>query len=335
MLTRGLIGQASALLLILTYVLAQPELAVATDSPTPGPGYVQNCNPFSGKCRWILRSDLKKAPTGKGIPGHSGGKKAKPACEFGGAAQVCTDSELGNWSNSQQCYMKAEGPQPPKTDPRWAGHTDGSIWACVREQGYDDGRHYVTKWVWLPGPPDTVVADPLTLAYKAVASMQLAAPRIGTAPGPTAIGLVNMPVWLWVTKTESTWGPITRDASVPGLTVTATARVKSITWTMGDGQTVSCEGPGTPYDKAYGVKESPTCGHHYRKTSRDQPNCRYNVTARADWDITWRSTLGDTGQLSMTRQAAVQLRIGEARPVLVDPDGSTQVNVPDMRNDGC
>jgi hypothetical protein len=175
----------------------------------------------------------------------------------------------------------------------------------------------------------------LTAVVAVAGSGLVAVPQIGTTPGPGAIGLVNMPVWLWVTKTENTWGPIIREASVPGLTVTATAQVKSITWTMGDGQTVSCEGPGTPYDKAYGVKESPTCGHHYRKTSREQPNCRYTVTARADWDITWQSTLGDTGQLSMTRQAAVQLRIGEARPVLVNPDGSRQVNVPDTRNDGC
>ncbi|HEY0695485.1 MAG TPA: hypothetical protein VGD71_41415, partial [Kribbella sp.] len=66
----------------------------------------------------------------------------------------------------------------------------------------------------------------------------------------------------------------------------------------------------------------------------EQPNCRYTVTARADWEITWHSTLGDTGQISMTRQAAVQLRIGEATPVLVDPDGS-QVTAPPSINSGC
>jgi hypothetical protein len=48
----------------------------------------------------------------------------------------------------------------------------------------------------------------------------------------------------------------------------------------------------------------------------------YPVTATAQWDITWQSTLGDTGQISMTQQASTQLRIGEAVPVLVDPDGS-------------
>jgi hypothetical protein len=166
-----------------------------------------------------------------------------------------------------------------------------------------------------------VVADPEVLAYQAVAEMQLAPPLIKTAPNTGQIGLVNMPVWLWVTKTENTWGPIVRSASVPGLSVTATAQVKAINWSMGDGKTVRCEGPGTPYDASMGVKSSPTCGHRYAKTSHKLPNCKYPVTAVAQWEINWQSTLGDTGQISMTQQAATQLRIGEAVPVLVDPDG--------------
>src|SRR3954454_19233830 len=110
-------------------------------------------------------------------------------------------------------------------------------------------------------------------------------------------------------------------SSVPGLSVTATARVKAINWSMGDGNIIRCEGPGTPYDKSMGVKDSPDCGHRYKQTSREHRNCKYPVTATAQWDITWESTLGDTGQISMTQQAGTQLRIGEAVPVLVDPEG--------------
>ncbi|MEU8227928.1 hypothetical protein [Kribbella sp. NPDC048915] len=242
-------------------------------------------------------------------------------CTFKGAVQPCVDKEFGNWSNSRQCYMKREIPAPPFSDPRWQGHTDGSIWACAREQGYDQGRHVVSEWIWLPGEPDTVVIDPLTLVYEAIASMNLGAPLIKTAPAPGRIGLVNMPVWLWVNKTENTWGPIEREASVPGLSVTATAQVKAINWTMGDGKIVRCKGPGTPYDESMGVRPSPTCGHRYVKTSTKLPGCKYQVTATAEWDITWRSTLGDTGQVSRTQQATTQLRIGEAVPVLVDPNG--------------
>jgi hypothetical protein len=172
------------------------------------------------------------------------------------------------------------------------------------------------------------VVDPLTLVYEAIGEMRLGAPLIKTAPAADQIGLVNMPVWLWVTKTENTWGPIVRSSTVPGLGVTVTAQVKAINWSMGDGKTVRCEGPGTPYDKAMGVKASPTCGHRYVKTSRKLTNCKYPVIATAQWDIAWQSTLGDSGQISMTQQATTQLRIGEAVPVLVDPNGgdTAQVN---------
>jgi hypothetical protein len=176
------------------------------------------------------------------------------------------------------------------------------------------------------------VIDPVTLAYRAVAEMQLAPPMIKTAPGVGQVGLVNLPVWLWVTKTENTWGPIERSASVPGLSVTAKAQVTAIDWSLGDGTMIRCEGPGTPYTKAMGVQDSPDCGHRYKKTSRELPDCRYPVTAAAQWKITWVSTLGDNGQIDLIRRAATQLHIGEAVPVLVDPDGGDAIA---PANAGC
>jgi hypothetical protein len=275
---------------------------------------------------WVPRSTIP-GDKDKTTPGQPPKKvtHTKVVCQFHGAAQACVDSDLGNWSNSHQCYMKQELPPPPPDDYRWQGHTDGSVWACTREQGYDGGRHIVTEWVWLPGRPDTVVPDPVTLAYQAIAAMRLAPPLIKTAPTAGQLGLVNMPVWLWVTKTENTWGPIVRSASVPGVSVTATGHVKAIDWSMGDGSTVRCDGPGTPYDKSMGIKDSPTCGHKYTKTSAKSPNCRYPVTATTQWEITWQSNIGDLGQISTTKEATTQLRIGEAVPVLVDPDGGDAV----------
>ncbi|NIK60925.1 hypothetical protein [Kribbella shirazensis] len=286
--------------------------------PKPGDDYVPLCLP-NGRCYWAPRSTVEipqdKQTQGK-KPAKSTTRRPESVCFDGGAARSCT-SDPGNWSNSHQCYLQRLSPQPPKSDPSWQGHTDGAIWSCVREQGI----RFVTRWIWLPGRPDTVVIDPVTLAYQAIGEMQLAPPLVKTAPAPDQIGLVNMPVWLWVTKTDNTWGPIVRSASVPGLTVTVTARAKAINWSMGDGKTVRCEGPGTPYDASMGVKSSPTCGHRYVKTSHKLPNCKYPVTAVAQWEINWQSTLGDSGQISLTQQAATQLRIGEAVPVLVDPDG--------------
>jgi hypothetical protein len=318
-LLRPVTGLLVSALILTTLVVAETASAGNKDlPPKPDGDYIPYCLP-KGPCWWVLRIVVEK-PKETTKPGKkpvkSITKTPERVCMDGGASRSCT-SDLGNWSNSQQCYLKRLDPQPPKSDPSWQGHTDGAVWICVRER---DTR-FVTRWIWLPGRPDTVVVDPVTLVYEAIGQMQLAPPLVKTAPAPGQIGLVNMPVWLWVAKTENTWGPIVRSASVPGLTVTVTAEVKAINWSMGDGSTVRCEGPGTPYDESKGVKGSPTCGHRYVKTSEKLANCKYPVTAVAQWDITWQSTLGDTGQIAMTQQAATQLRIGEAVPVLVDPDG--------------
>ncbi|TDD42246.1 ATP-binding protein [Kribbella antibiotica] len=312
---------------------AVPSFAGPVIPPKPGPGYTLVCLKTEPVCNWILSSYTD----GDGDDGSEGtpptkGKQVKQTCQFKGAAQACSDPDLGNWSNSHQCYMRREDPQPPFSDPRWQGHTDGIVWACLREQGYDDGRHIVTEWVWLPGAPDTEVIDPLTLVNQAIASMQLAPPLVKSAPGVGQVGLVNMPVWMWVTKSENTWGPIKRSATVPGLTVNVTAQVTSIDWTMGDGKTVRCKTAGTPYAKSMGIKDSPDCGHRYTKTSSKLKDCKYPVTATAQWEITWQSTLNDSGEINQTQAAATQLRIGEAVPVLVDPEDSN-VKVPEKA--GC
>lgn len=315
--------KSAVLTLSAGFAVASLVTGSALALPTPPAGYRWIQDPDTGEYSLVLIAHLPGETTTihKGKDPQS---TKKPTCQLNGAAQACTSS-LGNWSNSHQCYMRREAPQPPFSDARWQGHTDGSLWACVREQGYDEGKHLVTEWVWLPGEPDTVVIDPVTLAYRAIATMDLAPPAIKTAPGADQIGLVNMPVWMWATKTENTWGPIVRSASVPGLAVTATAQVRAINWSMGDGSTVRCDGAGTPYDKSMGIKDSPDCGHRYDKTSQRLPNCEYPLTATAQWEITWESNMGDSGQISTTQEAATQLRIGEAVPVLVDPDGGDAV----------
>ncbi|MEV5646541.1 hypothetical protein AB0L67_42035 [Streptomyces flaveolus] len=42
--------------------------------------------------------------------------------------------------------------------------------------------------------------------------------------------------------------------------MTATAKVTLIRWTMGDGATVTCAGPGTPYRGSKEMADSPDCG---------------------------------------------------------------------------
>ncbi|MFD8229455.1 hypothetical protein ACFV16_35765 [Streptomyces massasporeus] len=53
---------------------------------------------------------------------------------------------------------------------------------------------------------------------------------------------------MWVDQTPTTYGLNSATATADGVTASATARVISITWDMGDGtQPVVCHGPGTRY----------------------------------------------------------------------------------------
>lgn len=150
----------------------------------------------------------------------------------------------------------------------------------------------------------------------AISQMNLRAIDIGITPEPGAddVGIVGMPVWLWVKNPDShSYGPITESASAGGITVTATARVEDITWDMGDGSQVTCRSAGTPYEPSYGRQASPDCGHTYLKSSSTESGGKYTVTAASDWVITWIGA-GQTGTIRLNGlQRSVQVAVGEAQ----------------------
>jgi len=221
----------------------------------------------------------------------------------------CFDQSWGWWSNSQGCYFRAADPQPPGTDPVWQGHfPQGQVYiaTCLGAPGTGGG------WLWLPDPPDGFggTPSPGTLAQRALDSMRLDGPEIGMAPGQGKTGLVGLPVWLWTAVSAATWGPTSASASIPGLTVTATARGEQIVWDMGDGHAVTCTNAGTPYSVDKGNAPSPTCGHVYTRSSANQPDHAYPVTATTTWSVSWAGG-GQSGLLTVTRVSRTTVRIGE------------------------
>ncbi|MHB9848986.1 ATP/GTP-binding protein [Streptomyces krungchingensis] len=164
-------------------------------------------------------------------------------------------------------------------------------------------------------PPGEPPVDPAVVAQQAVAKMKLAGPEIAS-PRTTGTYIVGIPMWMWVNKGPTTYGPNTASATAGGVTVTATANVTKIVWRMGDGATVSCSGAGTRYTAAYGKEESPTCGHTYTRTSAAQKDRKYGVTATATWAVDWQVNGGGvTGQFTETRQSQTQVGIGELQVV--------------------
>ncbi|MFE5539150.1 ATP/GTP-binding protein [Streptomyces sp. NPDC056485] len=168
--------------------------------------------------------------------------------------------------------------------------------------------------VWAASP-DEVTVDPEVLARQAVDSMLLTGPAI-VSPRADGRYTVGVPMWLWVSQSPTTWGPNTASASAGGITVTATAKVSSVVWAMGDGSSVTCKGPGTPYTAGRGMSPSPDCGHLYRTTSAGQPGGLYKGTATSMWRADWAVTGGGhTGQLTEVRQSPFTVSVGEVQVV--------------------
>lgn len=248
-----------------------------------------------------------------GTPGSTAGpadEGREPTCQGPAGEVPCFDDEFGWFNQADGCYYRQADPQPPADDPVWDGHhPDGAVYlaTCLGTPGTGGG------FVWWPDPPPGYggsSATPAQLANEAVRRMRLAGPVIGIVPEPGKTGLVGLPVWMWTEVTPRTWGPLSVTASVPGLSVTATATAQRITWSMGDGRTVVCEGPGTPYEDRFGGRSSPDCGHTYTRTSAREPDAAYTVTATTTWRVDWAGG-GQRGELTVDRASTARLRIGE------------------------
>lgn len=162
-----------------------------------------------------------------------------------------------------------------------------------------------------PGAPPALPA-PGVLAQLAVKYLRLPDPVIRSSPTPGTLQLTQLPVWLWVAA--GTWQPQSKTAQVPGESVTATATPVSAAWSMGDGTTVTCNGPGTPYGGGNPAAASPTCGYTYSQSSAGQPGGAYRVTVTITWNITWTGPGGAGGVLApLQTVAAAQFRVAESQ----------------------
>lgn len=224
----------------------------------------------------------------------------------------CHEPAFGWLDAADGCYYRIVEPPPPD-GPYWEGHyPDGAIYlaTCINGPRGIPGSN--GGWVWRAAPPagSGPTITPAQLAQQAVEQLALTGPAIRMTIEGDEMGIVGIPLWLWTEVGPATWGPASATASVPGLSVTATATARQIVWEMGDGRSVTCRSPGTPYYT--GGVTSPTCQHIYEQTSAGQPNEAFPVTATTTWDVAWAGG-GDSGSLTVTRSSTSSVRIGEVQ----------------------
>jgi hypothetical protein len=187
----------------------------------------------------------------------------------------------------------------------------GGAWYVYRctGPGFHDGLYRAP--IWLPdgaAPAGTALPSPQELAEQARTRLRFPSPHIEA--NPPGDKLVSLPTWLWLDR--DSWGTRQATAAVPGVSVTAVATPKSVSWSTGDGDTVTCSGPGTPFEAGGDASAaSPDCGHTYRRSSATAPAQRFPVRATIHWTVTW-SGAGASGTFpDLTTSAAAAFRVAE------------------------
>ncbi len=227
------------------------------------------------------------------------------------------DSILGGKDTSAKCSYVRSNYQPPANGVQTVAFRldpgGGGSWYVYRcsGPGFRDGLYRAP--IWLPDgavPAEAAPPSPQELADQAHAQLRLPAVRI--VANPAGDKLVSLPTWLWLDR--ASWGTQQATAAVPGVSVTAAATPTSVSWSMGDGETVNCSGPGTPFSAgADPAAASPDCGHTYRRSSASAPAHQFPVRATVHWTVAW-SGAGASGTFpDMTTSGSAAFRVAEVQ----------------------
>jgi len=237
-------------------------------------------------------------PGSPGQPGGGGDPDPTECRNPAGVVVPCYIEGRGSLGSDGCYYLPYDGGPPP------AGRVGPGSWYRQSCDGTD-----LVGLVWRPDSESPI--SPAVLARQAVSLLRLPAPEIRTSPANPSAQVIYVPTWLWIES--SSWSPRSATASVPGLSVTATATPKRVMWSTGDGATVTCTGPGTPWKAGMNpAAVSPTCGHTYRTASVSSAGGVFGLQATVTWHITWAGGGASGSAGSLTTTDAVSLRVVEA-----------------------
>lgn len=254
--------------------------------------------------------------TGGGQGGNSGGKggsSGNGTCHNPEGVQIPCQRD-GGWAGADGCYYKPIDNLPPETIEALGGRPAGEggwyLKTCYSSlpggatQGFGGP-------VWIAGAPPVLSPDVLAR----MARSRLTLPKVVIEVNPAGEQLVNLPTWLSVAA--SSWAPQSATAAVPGYSITATARPVRAVWSLGDGSSVTCHGPGTVWRPGTDpLASSPDCGHTYTASSAGAGGGAFTVSVTVTWTVTWAGA-GLAGTVpGLQTVGAIPVRVGESQTVI-------------------
>ncbi|SCE63885.1 hypothetical protein GA0070216_10144 [Micromonospora matsumotoense] len=230
--------------------------------------------------------------------GSTGGGGGNVVCKIGAEVVECQNGF--GWLGSDSCYYGKDA----------GGFLPANQWikSCI-----DPATGDMTGWgvVTLFQPPAALGV----ITQQAMDNLAIPRPVIAASPALTTQQFVHVPVWWWVQP--GWWQTQTASASAGGLTITARAVPRKITWYAGDGRNTVCTGPGTRWTASTSpTAPSPTCGHTYSTTSADSPGGKFTVRAVATWDVSWSGGGFSGTEPNITTTTSANVTVTELRAVI-------------------
>lgn len=163
------------------------------------------------------------------------------------------------------------------------------------------------------GPDAPPSVSPQELAQQAFSRLKLPSLTVRTAPPRGRDGLVGLREFFWAERAG--WRPLTQKAEAGGVWAEVTATPAHLVVKPGTGESVTCDGPGTPFDFSRSpAAQDTSCTYLYQRSSAGMPGSAYQVTAEAVWTATWTGSGGAGGALpSQTRSSSFPVRVAEGQ----------------------
>jgi hypothetical protein len=244
---------------------------------------------------------------------QAGGIYWTPPAGSSWAKQTDSDPSPGKPDPNQPygCTYKDGGPSA--TEAIGVGGPQPGQWVFVTCAGPGVLNPMPPIWV-TNAQPDAGAAqvDPVVVADQTIQQLPLGSATIEMAPPAGAEQLVGVATWLWIEP--GAWQTLTATASAGTVTTAATATPTKVVWDMGDGSTVTCDGPGTPYDPSR-PNATTGCSYTWRKAGS------YQVSATIYWSVSWTSVGAPGG-------GNLGLKPGPAAEMAVRVTESQAINTP-------
>jgi len=270
--------------------------AVAAPAFADGAYGTVDCSKEPTNPQCLIKVGMPDTPGSEGTSGSS-------TCKDGIGRPIPCFIEGVGWSGGDGCYY------------RLAAGTELAAAEALGGVAVAPGRWYIGQCGYPPDPRVTrfrvfgTPPGPQLLADEAVKALRLPLPAIRVNPAPPARQIVFVPTWVWLGP--ESWGNRSATASVPGMSVTATATpVKLVISSAGQSRT--CKGPGTAWTPGRdAAAASPTCGITYSAPGS------FALQATVTWNVSWAGGGVNGTAPAMTTTSSVTL------PVMDDPAVNT------------